>query len=119
MKRPNFAGSRPRLAGTVPYFWVSANWLDSCAVAAAGRSSIAAKATIAGVRSPAGCAVAKMALSGQADTHAMQPTHFSAISCGMRGDSVEKSRTAADPGGISERARPSSAGRPASPVPLW
>ncbi len=33
-----------------------------------------------------------MALSGQALTQAMQPTHFSATNCGISGDRVLKSR---------------------------
>ena len=50
-------------------------------------------------------------MSGQALTQAMQPTHCSAMNCGMRGASRLKSRVAAVPGGMMLRARPD-VGRP-------
>ncbi len=52
-----------------------------------------------------------MAVSGQAVTQAMQPTHLSSRNSGMRGASRLKSRVAAVPGGMIERARPASAGQ--------
>ena len=39
-------------------------------------------------------------MSGHALTHAMQPTHASAMNCGICGESDEKSRVAAVPGGM-------------------
>ncbi len=52
----------------------------------------AANESIAAASEPFGCAVAMMALSGQALTHAMQPTHFSAMKAGISGERALKSR---------------------------
>ena len=61
--------------------------------------------------------MARMAVSGQALTQAMQPTHLSSRNSGMRGASRLKSRVAAVPGGMIERARPASAGSSMSATP--
>ena len=77
----------------------------------------AANPAIAGLRTDAGCATPRIAVSGQVVTQLMQPTQRSGSKAGMRGARVEKSRTAAVPGGMTLRATPASAGRLASAVP--
>jgi hypothetical protein len=73
---------------------------------------------IAAASEPSGWAVAKMALSGQALTQAMQPTHCSATNCGISGDRLLKSRTPAVAGPMMLRATPMSAGSSTSATPL-
>jgi hypothetical protein len=58
-----------------------------------------------------------IAVSGQAATQAMQPTHLSSRKSGIRGASLLKSRVAAVPGGMIERASPASAGSSRSAMP--
>ena len=64
-----------------------------------------------------GTTQARIALSGQALTQAMQPTHCSISTSGIRGASRLKSRVADVPGGMMLRARPASAGNSASAMP--
>ena len=79
--------------------------------------AVAAKASILPSSSGAGTTTPRIAVSGQALTQAMHPTHFSARRSGIRGASFEKSRTAEVAGGMMLRARPASAGSSRSAIP--
>ncbi len=116
-KMPNEAGSRPFRAGTSAYLVVCAKWVVAVVAASAGSGSVAAKASMAAVAWDSGRAMPRMAVSGQALTQDMQPTQASRTKSGIRGASLLKSRTAAVPGGMIERATPASAGSSASATP--
>ena len=114
---PKAPRSSPRFAGTSPYFWVAAKWRVSSAAATAGCGWLAANVSTAGATCDSGTTQARIALSGQALTQAMQPTHMSISTSGIRGASRLKSRVADVPGGMMLRARPASAGNSASAMP--
>jgi hypothetical protein len=68
-----------------------------------------AQVSMSGATAGSGTTRARMAVSGQAATQAMQPTHLSSRNSGMRGARRLKSRVAASRADV-ERARPASAG---------
>src|ERR1035437_5082876 len=117
MKMPKSADSMPRLAGTSPYLVVWTKCDFAVSAASFGSGWVAANASIAVASEDFGCAVARMALSGQALTQAMQPTHWSATNLGIIGDRALKSRMPAVAGPIRLRATPASAGSSKSATP--
>ena len=116
-KMPKAAGSSPLRAGTSAYFWVRTKWARAVSAASAGSGWAAANASILRSVSDSGRAIPRIAVSGQALTQVMQPTHFSRRKSGMRGARWLKSRVAAVPGGMTLRATPMSAGSSASATP--
>ena len=116
-KIPNMAGSMPLRAGTSAYFLVRTKCELAVSAVRAPSARFHANAPIAGSSCVSGTATARMAVSGQALTHAMQPTHCSAMNSGMCAERLLKSRTAAVPGGMMLRATPESAGSSTSAMP--
>ena len=116
-KIPNAPRSSPRLAGTSPYLVVGAKCSRAVLAATSGCGCVAANVSIRDSSSGSGTTIPKIALSGQALTQAMHPTHLSRRNSGMRGASRLKSRVAEVPGGMMLRARPASAGSSTSAMP--
>ncbi len=103
--------------GTSAYLVVCAKCDVAVAEASAGSGSVDANVSMAAAVWDSGRAIPRIAVSGQALTQDMQPTQASRTNSGMRGASLLKSRTAAVPGGMIERATPASAGSSASATP--
>src|SRR5450756_2642569 len=117
MKRPKSAPSMPFLAGTSPYLavWTKCDRAVDSASFEFGWE--AANDPIALASEPLGWAVAMMALSGQALTQAMQPTHFAAARAGINGERLLKSRVLAVAGPMRLRPTFSSDGSSTSATP--